>query len=218
MKKLLVSLLAFVLALSLSACGGSDSEDTTEKEDTNTVDTKEENTKEVTGSYTYIPPTDNYKVVWDDNGNEQYVAKIGMQVAYTPTEDMIGFIDYNAGAGWSRELTGNEWYSDDYDYSQEPMSDDLGLLSSMEDYFMDYYRGYGFEDSELLERYGVGTEEVVGVDCWIIDTDGHNAIYMKFWIDPSNGCCLKVEDENGEVEEVTTYNLNYTSFEDGMKP
>jgi hypothetical protein len=185
------------------------------------------------GEYKYNPPTDNYYIKWtrtwaygDDNKTksvEEFVARIGDGFASNPTDEIVTYIDYSSGKGWSREINGTNWSPDDYDYSTEPGEEntDIGILSSMENYFLKYFRGYGF-DNEKLKEYYVGNEKVAGVNCWVFDSKGLNAIYMKYWIDPSNGCCLKVmsndpQKTHHDVEEVTVYNLKYTEWADNLK-
>ena len=181
------------------------------------------------GTYKYNPPIDNYYIQWTDtwkydDGNKtktttNFVAGIGKGYAFNSTEEGITYIDFTTGQGWSRLIDGSEWYPDDYDYSDtEDAGSAIGPLSAMEDFFMRYFRAFGFEEDKLAEYY-VGKEKVAGVNCWVFDTKGLNAIYMKYWIDPSNGCCLKYQSaEQGDVTEVTEYNLKYTSWTNNLKP
>ena len=57
------------------------------------------------------------------------------------------------------------------------------------------------------------------MECWVFDSKGLNTIEKKYWVDPSNGCCLKVLDkEDGTYVAITEYNLNYTSWTDNLVP
>jgi hypothetical protein len=179
------------------------------------------------GTYKFAPPADNYYLEWSytwkrSNGElkteKNFAAGIGKGYAPSFSEEGIGYIDFATGKGWMREVTGDKWYEDDYDYSDTQDDSAPGPLGTMEETFMKYFRMFGFEESKLAEYY-VGREKVAGVNCWIFDSQGLNGIYMKFWIDPSNGCCLKwVATESGDVTEVTEYNLNYKTWTNNLKP
>ena len=179
------------------------------------------------GNYKYNPPTTNYHIKWTntwkyDNGNKtktetSFAACIGKGYAANFTDESVTYIDFETGRGWSRLANETKWYEDDYDYSDTEDPSDVGPLSAMEDFFMRYFRAYGFEDSELSKHY-VGNEKVAGINCWVFDTKSLNAITMKYWIDPSNGCCLKHQNtESGDVTEVIYYDLIYTAWTDNLK-
>ena len=76
-------------------------------------------------------------------------------------------------------------------------------------------------DASRLPEYYVGTEtlypapyQTTGIKTWVFDIRGFNGNYLKFWIDPSNGCCLKYENyEDHSLTVVTEYNLNYTTWD-----
>ena len=94
---------------------------------------------------------------------------------------------------------------------------DSGLIiDSFESVFMRYFRQYDFDESRLAEYY-VGTETVLGVECWVFDAKGLNAMTTKYWVDKSNGCTLKMV--NGDEEMVLThYDLNYTEWSSDLMP
>jgi hypothetical protein len=172
------------------------------------------------GNYKYNPPADNYYVAFkSDGGSLSFEAQIGKEYCFQATEEMVEFIDYTTGKGWMRETDGTEWYPDDYDFTDEEAYGYNSPLGAMEDGFLKYFRAYGKEDSQLSEYY-VGMEKVAGINCWVFDSKGLNAITDKYWIDPANGACLKyINTESGYVYgEVTEYNLNYTAWGSNMKP
>lgn len=209
MKKFLIITLVIVMAFSLAACG--------ENGDDGNSNGGSSNTK-FSGTYIYTPFTDNYYIEWTSGGGTYFAAGVGDDFCHMPTEEMVTYINCATGEGWSRAADGTEWYQDDYDYSDMDHLSYVGVFSAMEDFFMKYFRAYGKEDSELTDYY-VGMEKVAGVNCWVFDTQGLNAIEMKYWIDPSNGCCLKYQTkEDGYTVEITEYNLNYTSWGENMKP
>ncbi len=191
--------------------------------------------KKFDGEYVYNPPTDHYYIAWtyyeaDGSGGE--AKDIYARIGQGHTVAMEGYGVYHASddtqkyyeRAWEGEYSDwmvspgygyNEWKSDFDEYGP-----DLGSCNAMEDYFMRYFRMYGFDDDEgKLNEYYVGTEKVCGVDCWVFDSKGLNAIYEKYWIDPSNGVCLKYMDtEDGSYSVVTDYNLNYTEWTDNLAP
>ena len=76
-------------------------------------------------------------------------------------------------------------------------------------------------DEPDLADYYLGNETVLGVSCWVFDSPDY-----KYWVDPSNGCCLKYAqykyDTDGKktisrVSEVKVYDLKYYMWSDDMK-
>lgn len=227
MKKLVALLLVLMMVFSFAACGDNpDNPSGNPGGDTDTAAKFE-------GKYTYAPPTDNYLIKWtyyDADGTEggfDIYARIGQGHTealgdigiYHASEDMERYYE----RAWEGEysywmLSPGYGYTDwlsDYD-ENDP---NLGECDAMEEYFMHYFRAYGFEDDEgKLNEYYIGTEEVLGIKCWVFDSKGLNTIKMKYWIDPSNGCCLKVMYEDGDYAQVSEYNLNYTEWTDNLAP
>lgn len=228
MRKFLSLVFVLILAFSLTSCSGGGgapvstggSTGASQQQSTGGTPTPQGG-GELNGTYHYAPVTDHFYIEWTSGEHTYFAAGIGDEFVYTPLENMVTYIDYTTGFGWSREIDGTQWYEDDYDYQDGEQRDMVGTLSAMEDYFLPYFRAYGFEDEELSEHF-VGTEKVAGIDCWVFDTKQLNAIEMKFWIDPANGCCLKYQSTEGGVPghtvETTVYNLNYTSWGENMKP
>ncbi len=226
MKKLFVILLVIVMIFSLVACS---SNDNPSGEGGGAV-----KAAKFKGTYSYDPPKDNYYIKWthyDSDGNEggfDIYARIGQGHTeamsdigiYHASEDMEryyeraweGEYDYwmlSPGYGYT------DWLSD-YDENAPR----IGECDAMEESFMYYFRAYGFDEREgKLNDYYVGTETVAGVECWVFDSKGLNTITEKYWIDPSNGLCLKcMNTEDGEYSMVTEYNLNYTEWTDDLAP
>ncbi len=229
MKKLLTILLAAMMVFAFVACG---------EEDTSSgnggVGKGGGAAAKFEGTYTYNPPTDNFYIKWtyyDASGTEggfDIYARIGQGHTeamsdigiYHASEDMERYYE----RAWEGEYS--DWMlSPGYGYSDwlsdyDENSPDLGGCIAMEDYFMHYFRAYGFDKREgKMAEYFVGTERVCGVECWVFDSKGLNGIDQKYWIDPSNGLCLKYLDkEDGDYAMVTEYNLNYTQWTDNLAP
>jgi hypothetical protein len=178
--------------------------------------------KTPTINYKYNPPTDNYYIKYEDNTQSDFyedgtVARIGDGYTYGNfAETELGHFSVSSGKCWL-------YYYDDYEsvyrWTEAEDTEDsngkvtIGPLSAMEDFFMTQFRLFGKSDSQLSEFY-IGNEKIAGVDCWVFDTIGY-----KYWIDPSNGCCLKYENtETGSTTTVTEYNLNYTEWTGNLKP
>lgn len=230
MKRILAILLAAMMLLSLAACGTADNP----SGDGGGGGNGGGKAAKFEGTYVYDPPKDNYYVKWtyyDADGTEggfDIYARIGQ--GHTEAISDIGVFHASQDMeryyerAWEGEYS--DWmlspgygYSDwlsDYDENNPR----LGSCSAMEDYFMHYFRAYGFDDDEgKMNDYYVGTETIAGVECWVFDSKGLNAIYCKYWIDPSNGVCLKYMDtEDGSYAMVTEYNLNYTEWSDNLAP
>lgn len=204
-KKILLGLLAVIMCFTLVGCG-------------NNGGTKEK-AKDFTGNYVYNPPKDNFYIETES----AIMAKVGNQYTYYEKSDDEYSLNYHINDEYEKVYTFYEgnWYIDSNLAYEEykDIDEDLYPLSAMEDYFMKYFRAYGFEDEKLVEYY-VGNEVVAGVDCWVFDTKGLNAIYMKYWIDPSNGVTLKYNDyEDGDdIVEVIKYDLNYKKMDANLVP
>lgn len=109
----------------------------------------------------------------------------------------------------------------DEDMTGEPEKAPLGY-GAHEMEFMPHMRAASSDEDDFQRKLGrlyVGTEEVCGVKCWVFDTKGTLATYYKIWIDPANGCCLKLVDkENGGGHEVKVYDLHYHQWTPDFLP
>jgi len=180
-------------------------------------------------NYVYAPPEDHYYIVFEHHTDgqvttEEVVARIGRQYTWSyDTSYGFYFADFNSMNAYNR-LPDGPWVLDDYEGlrpdAETNHNGDPLPLSAMEEFFMETFYALGGDVSRLSEYY-IGNEtlypapyESTGIDCWVFDIRGFNGNYLKFWIDPSNGCCLKYEDtEDGESTVVTEYNLNYAAWD-----
>jgi len=201
-KKIFGIFLVLGLIVSLVGCGGGTS-----------------SAPKFTGNYSFNPPTDNFYVETEGS----ITAKVGSQYTYYEKSDDEYSLNYHINDDYEEVYTFYEgkWYHDSNLTYEEYKEDYLDVypFSAMEDYFMKYFRAFGFDEEKLTEYY-VGNEKVAGVDCWVFDSKGLNAVYMKFWIDPSNGVTLKYHDydEDDEPYEVIKYDLNYTKMDEKLVP
>lgn len=233
MKKILTFAIVLILAFSLFACGektpssessGSGGSSLTSSGTSGTVG----GTLDSGYKYSYNPPTDNYYIVWQDFNSDGSVRHDPEIFACTQNGYSYATVD----GVWHASIEQQKYYcraNDDGDwmidpgYSYEDWKDDFedGTDCNMfDEYFMYYFRAYGYDDDEgRLSDYYVGTEKLDGIDCMVFDSKGLNAIYGKFWVDPANGCCIKYLDtESGEYSVATTYNLSYTAWTDNLAP
>ena len=85
---------------------------------------------------------------------------------------------------------------------------------------MQMMKQYNRNQSQLAKYY-VGDETICGVKCWKFDfrkRPFYGSEGSCYWIDPSNGLCLKCLRESGNGFEVTLYDLNYNSWTSDMRP
>jgi len=85
---------------------------------------------------------------------------------------------------------------------------------------MQTFHGFSWPVSRLADYY-VGEETICGVRCWMFDTRNRPPSGSEgscYWIDPSNGLCLKRITGDGGGFEVFTYDLNYTKWTTDMFP
>lgn len=172
------------------------------------------------GPYVYNPPQTEFYIEYVDldsgeicktgNINHTQVDIRGEQ--YDVTRSGVG---YHSELQYLPEVTG----SHDDDYSGEPEDAPLGYGCHEIELFKHMKAEYAELFQKKLSELYVGMEEVSGVNCWVFDTKGTLATYLKLWIDPANGCCLKcVDKENGSGHEVKVYNLHYHTWTKDLMP
>ncbi len=195
--------------------------------------------------YKYTPPTDMYIIIWEQQefpkpdapgqAIRHFVAKIEEAYSYswvydkntTPIEYAETRINFATGQGSTRFLGASDWQEDDYDYSEHKDLISVGIFSAFEDYFVHYLRNAMGGDLGKLAEYYIGNEVLtIGTkredfDCWVFDTQGFNDVWMRFWIDPADSCCMMYENYNytcadgsigSMVETIADYDLAYIDW------
>ena len=173
-----------------------------------------------TGKYAYNPPKDHYYIhtgsfIYARIGSEQIEKCIDKKgnleywmyynLAARECKQYLEKDGFDHGKVDNEELEPEEWKA----------RENLALLDAFAD--SEFWKSIKSDPVNALGDYYVGSEYVCGVKCWVFDTDGYAGISMKYWVDPSNGCCLKYEGRgNGgavrSAMEVKTYNLNYRTW------
>ena len=80
------------------------------------------------------------------------------------------------------------------------------LEETFENTFMRRFRQVGRTNDKLAGHF-VGYDYCCGVRCWVFEGRGFNTITYTFWVDPSNGMCLRCIYNDDQYFEVTMYNL-----------
>jgi uncharacterized lipoprotein YehR (DUF1307 family) len=176
---------------------------------------------ETTINYNYNPPTDNYYILYEAQNNgttyELFDSKIGDTYCFGDEEmDWLWRFTIPSGKGHIASYGGGDWTVSQDDFETEEIG--VEPLDAMELFFVHYLRTSDTLN-KLADEYYIGKEKILGIDCWVFDSQGFNDIWIKFWIDPSNGCCLKYDEyKDGKTTTVTEYNLNFTEWPEKMKP
>lgn len=95
--------------------------------------------------------------------------------------------------------------------------------TGFEDYHGDVlqdFHTYGWPTSKLA-RYYAGDETFLGIKCWKFDTrkaPPSGDMGAVYWIDPSNGLCLKKVRTDGGGFEVVIYDLDYHNWTSDVFP
>lgn len=173
--------------------------------------------------YVYNPPKDNYYVKYTESqdGNLRgtfVIARIGDGFTYGEEGDLFVHISDRTKKGYIRNPESGVWCGDPhYNYSEYGGNqDDAGIFSIFSEGPIRYLTIFGQPVS--LSDYYVGCEKVAGVNCWVFDCH-INGRKGKYWVDPSNGCTLKIHfPENGSTREVVEYNLKYDKWGDNLLP
>ena len=85
---------------------------------------------------------------------------------------------------------------------------------------MQRFHGLGWPAKRLADYYA-GDETVCGVKCWKFDTRKKplpGSVGTTYWIDPSNGLCLKQQAVDGSGFEVFIYDLKYVEWSIDLYP
>jgi hypothetical protein len=171
-----------------------------------------------TVKYEYKPPQNNFYIKWKNEGGT------------------VLFYGYTAGGLWQGEATdqnfctagGRYYYYDegkwrwDDNYFANDVKDKIknfvADLDVLGDYYTRFWKQYNAAAGGTLraDLYHKGKERFLEINCDIFIDN----MQRRYWIDPSNGCTLKVTDSSGKVVgyEVLEYNLNFTRWPAGLPP
>jgi hypothetical protein len=169
-----------------------------------------------TVKYEFKPPQNNFYIKWKDYSGDIY------------------FKGYISGGLWGGEsgeqkfstadgkhyyLDGDKWYLDDYSSPDDVkvwVSSHLTEPEMLGDYYTRFWKRYNAAVGGTLKAslYHKGKERFLGINCDIFVDN----MYNRYWVDPSNGCTLKVANSSGNVGyEVLEYNLNFTRWPAGLR-
>jgi hypothetical protein len=171
-----------------------------------------------TVTYNFKPPQNNFYIKWKDNNGVTHFhgyIKGGLWSGNTKGDEYFSTPD---GKTYYRD--NNRWYLDDYADSGDVKMWFVNHLAEPEmlgSYYTNFWKRYNAAAGGNLRAslYHKGQEKFLGINCDIF-IDNMN---LRYWIDTSNGCTLKIAAANGAVGyEVTEYNLNFTSWPAGLPP
>ncbi len=169
-------------------------------------------------AYFFKPPQNNFYVKWKDyNGTTHFLGYINGDLW---NGNSGGEEYFSSSKGTSYRRDGNKWYLDDY-YSANEVKEQIARSIAEPEmlglYFTNFWNRYNTTAGGTLkaELYHKGRERFLGINCDIFVDN----MLRKYWVDPSNGCTLKMADGSGKVGyEVTEYNLNFTRWPAGLPP
>jgi hypothetical protein len=170
-----------------------------------------------TVKYEFKPPQNNFYIKWKNSDGK------------------IQFTGYTNGGLWKNDgdehffaadgkyyyRDGNKWYLDSMMWDANDVKGKIAEFLKEPDmignYYTNFWRQYNAAMGGKLDAklYQTGKERFLGINCDIFKDNYLN----RYWIDPSNGCTLKVVSADGrEGYEVLEYNLNFTSWPAGLPP
>lgn len=169
------------------------------------------------GKYVYNPPKDHYYI---HTGSFIY-ARIGSELIEKSIDkrgNLQYWLYYNLASGDKKYYMESDGFNhakmdgEELEPGELKARENMALLDAFAN--SEFWKSLKTDPAWSLGEFYVGNETVCGVKCWVFDTDSYGGINMKYWVDPSNGCCLKYEGRGngGAVKntmEVKAYNLNY---------
>ena len=168
-------------------------------------------------TYNFRPPQNNFYIKWRaSNGNIEFHGYISGGLWRGDSDGE--YFSISDGRHYFRD--GNRWYLDDNADSSDVkawFTNHLAEPKMLGEYYVRFWKRYNAaaEGNLRADLYHKGQERFLGINCDIF-VDNMN---LRYWIDPSNGCTLKIADANGRVGvEVTEYNLNFRSWPAGLPP
>lgn len=158
-------------------------------------------TQTFTGTFKFIPPTDNFFITINDLGskfNETFM-KHGDDEAYNDGQGIDRFWNVKTGKNWYYRSESQGW-TVDVDWEFEPFKESFAPLNAFAKEV----------DKNNLSDYYIGMEKVLDIDCWHFFVDFEDGTVIQYWVDPANGCTLKRQVNADPAKVVTVYDLKYT--------
>ena len=159
-------------------------------------------TQPFTGTYRFEAPTDHFFITVTDQGthiNETYM-KLGDNEAYNDGQGVDRFWNLKTGKNWYYRPDAQGW-TDDVDWEFEPFGESFSPINAFAN---------EVADKSDLSQYYVGTESILGIDCWRFFVEFEDGTVIQYWVDPANGCTLQRQMNSDAPRTVTVYDLNYT--------
>jgi hypothetical protein len=150
-----------------------------------------------TVTYSFRPPQNNFYIKWRNLfGNTEFHGYINGGL-WSGDSDRERFFT-SEGRYYYRD--DNRWYPDDIFSSsevKEKVTKHLAEPEMLGLYYANFWNRYNTAAGGNLraDLYHKGRERFLGINCDIF-VDNSNS---RYWIDPSNGCTLKIADARGNV-------------------
>ncbi|ULQ58663.1 hypothetical protein K7I13_08830 [Brucepastera parasyntrophica] len=167
-------------------------------------------------AYNYTPPQNNFYIKWKDyDGDVHFRGYINGDLWQGDSE---GEENFSTSTGKFYRRDGNKWYHDDNYFSddvKELITYYLAEPEILSLYYENFWKRYNAAAGGNLraDLYHKGRERFLGIDCDIFADN----LGRRYWIDPSNGCTLKMASDSGSVGyEILEYNLNFTRWPAGL--
>jgi hypothetical protein len=164
--------------------------------------------------YQFKPPQNNFFIKYQRGSDTYFCGYINGEV----WEHTAGHPDpvFLTSKGKRYEYVDNKWRIDSESFDSP--EDVRGWIDEaaaspplLSEYYANFWERYNNAVGGNLnpKPYHLGKERFLGIDCGIFKDNMAN----RYWIDPSNGCTLKIVDSNGKtVMEALEYNLNFTAW------
>lgn len=176
------------------------------------------------GPYVYNPPQTNYKYTVSESDGDKY--------SYAGIGDLRVSLNHNDGSYEASFGKRGFWGGIEYlpeinqDYEESEPLDPADAVDRFEEDIVSNYKRNGYSSEriiELLRDMYMGNEIICDVECWVFYVKGDWGFTGKYWIDPSNGCCLKSLGLSsgrgyGKQSVLTTYDIHYQVWTDDVMP
>jgi hypothetical protein len=175
-------------------------------------------------SYNFKPPQNNFYVKYRKEGRTCFYGYINGEIwSYDTGSEYPVFV---TSKGKVYEYINNKWAIDpEAFYSPEDIqawkTQATTAPPMLSEYYTRFWKAYNQQaaSGKLNPKlFHLGKERFLGVDCDIFKDEYGGQI--RYWIDPSNGCTLKLVADGKTVDketiEVLEYNLKFTAWPAGI--